>query len=63
MSASSPLTWGEEALSLVAELGRRISCVSGDLRSAAFLRQRIDIAIQRGNAASILGTIPRHIGE
>jgi len=29
-------TWGEGALSLVAELGKRISCVSGDLRSAAF---------------------------
>jgi len=56
-------TWGEEALSLVAELGRRISFLSGDLRSAAFLRRRIYIAIQRGNAASILGTIPRHIGE
>jgi len=47
----------------VAELGRRISCVSGDQLSAAFLRQRIDIAIQRGNAASNIGTIPRHLGS
>jgi len=56
-------TWGVEALGLVAELGRRITCVSGDRKSAACLRQRIDIALQRGNMASILVTIPRHIGK
>jgi len=26
--------------------------------SASFLRQQIDITMQRGNAAAILGTIP-----
>jgi len=48
---------------LVAEVERRISSVSDDQRSAAFLHERIDIAIQRGNAASILGTIPRYLGS
>jgi len=28
-----------------------------------FLRQRIDIAVQHGNATSILGTNPRHLGS
>jgi len=48
---------------LVTELGRHILCVSGDQRSAGILRHRIDIAIKRGIAASILGImIPRHLG-
>ena len=38
----------------ITELGRRISYVSGDPRDTAFLFQRISIAVQRGNAASVL---------
>jgi len=49
--------WGPEAISLVGELGRRTAALTGEPRSAAFLRQRIDIALQRGNAASIMGTL------
>ena len=33
---------------------------TGDLRATTFLRQRISVAIQRGNAASVLGT-QRHL--
>lgn len=51
-------TWGKEGLSFVNELGRRITSVTGDERSASFLRQRLSMAVQRGNAASILGTFP-----
>jgi len=47
--------WGPEAIAFVSELGRRISAVTGEPRSTLFLRQRIDIALQRGNAASVLG--------
>ena len=39
------------------ELGRRIRRVSGEVNSTTFLRQRLSIAMQRENAASVLGTI------
>jgi len=48
--------WGPEAISLFGELGRRTAALTGEPRSAAFLHQRIDIALQRGNAASIMGS-------
>ena len=38
------------------ELGR-IRQVSREVNSTAFLLQRISIAVQRGNAVSVLGTI------
>jgi len=31
---------------------------TGEVRSLAFLRQRLGIAVQRGNAAAVIGTIP-----
>lgn len=49
--------WGEEALRLVNEIGRRIAEVTHEPRSTAFLRQRISVAVQRGNAACINGTL------
>ena len=50
-------TWGSAGLSFVNELGRRISAVSGDARATDFLKQRLSLAVQRGNAASVLGTM------
>jgi hypothetical protein len=50
-------SWGPEAVSFVSDLGRRIAERSGEPRSTEFLRQRMDIALQRGNAASVLGTL------
>jgi len=42
--------WGLGATQLVLALGRRLAIDSGDpRRSTFFLRQRIDITIQRGN--------------
>ena len=49
--------WGASAWSLSSEIGARLSRKTGDPRATAFLRQNIDVAIQRGNAASILGTL------
>jgi len=49
--------WGPEAASLVSELGRRIAVITGEPHSASFLRQRIDVVLQKGNAASIMGTL------
>jgi hypothetical protein len=50
--------WGNEALSLVTEIGRRLSDINNDSRSTSFLRQRISVAVQRGNAFCVLGTFP-----
>ena len=42
----------------IKELGRRIRVVTGEPREASWLRQRLSIAIVRGNALSIIGTQP-----
>jgi hypothetical protein len=51
-------TWGPSALDLSSALGARLARVSGDRRATSFLRQRLSIAIQRGNAAAVRGTLP-----
>jgi len=48
--------WGPAGLSFINEVGGRIASVTGDVRAASFLRQRLSIAVQRGNAAAVLGT-------
>ncbi len=48
--------WGEQALELVKEIGRRITSVNHDPRSTAFLRQRLSVAVQRGNSFCVQGT-------
>ena len=40
------------------DLARRIKMVSGEPKSFGFLMQRISVAIQIGNATSVLGTLP-----
>ena len=48
---------GERSRKFLVELGRRIRRVSGEVNSIAFLLQWLSIAVLRGNAASVLGTI------
>ena len=50
--------WGPSALELCRDIGSRIAKCSGDTRSTEFLRQRLGIAVQKGNAAAVLGTLP-----
>ena len=38
----------------VKQLGTRLSCVTGDARESAWLRQRLVLAVILGNAASVL---------
>jgi len=52
--------WGEQAFQFIQALDVRIATATGDPRSADFLHQRVAIAIQRGNAAAVLG-IHRHL--
>ena len=48
---------GEEAVNFIHDLGRRITTVTGERRATEFLLQRLSVAVQRGNAASVLGTV------
>ena len=50
--------WGPQCILFLIELGRRLMLSSGDVRESLFLRQRLSIAIQRGNAIACLGTLP-----
>ena len=47
-------SWGQEGLQLIKSLGKKIQDLSGEKRSTFYLFQSISVAIQRGNAASIL---------
>ncbi|CAH2245504.1 jg8733 [Pararge aegeria aegeria] len=51
--------WGPEARALFKELTKRVIESTGDPRAGSYLGQRISLAIQRGNAASILGAVAR----
>ncbi|KAJ2948225.1 hypothetical protein O0L34_g10035 [Tuta absoluta] len=48
--------WGKEAKKFARELGRRLRDRGCDRRSGAYLIQHISLAIQRGNAAGVMGT-------
>ena len=48
---------GPQALSLFREVGNRIRRVTGDPLAFTYLMQRISVAIQRGNAMSIMGSM------
>ena len=50
--------FGSEAITFFKELGQQTKPESGDPRSFHFLIQRAAVAIQRGNTAAVLGTLP-----
>ena len=49
---------GESATDFFQILGQRISVATGEPQSSQFLFQRLSVAIQRGNAACVVGTVP-----
>ena len=51
--------FGAKTMRFVQELGQRLERVTGEVRSTNFLIQRLSVAVQRGNSASVLGTIQR----
>ena len=55
-------SWGSKSLKFIKEIGKKMSEVTGEKRSTFFLSQSISIAIQRGNAACIIGTAPSSEG-
>jgi hypothetical protein len=50
--------WCKEAIDFINVIGNRVIAESGDSKSKKFLFERISLAIQRGNAASIRATFP-----
>ncbi len=52
-------SFGDDALQLVRQLSGRLRAESGDPREPTWLTQRISVTIQRGNAASVLASLPR----
>ena len=48
--------FGRETKAFIQDLGQRLIATTSDPMSRAFLVQRIAVAIQRGNAASVLGS-------
>jgi hypothetical protein len=55
--------FGPNALNLFKEIGRQIKLTSGDSLSTYHLFQHVSVAVQRGNAASVLGTIPKQLNN
>lgn len=54
--------WGLGAYNLINEIQKRLAKRTGDARSVCFLRQPISVEIQRGDAASAIGTVPSALG-
>lgn len=51
---------GPETKIFIEKLGLKMKAASGESRSTDYLLQKVSIAIQRGNAACILGTLGRN---
>ena len=54
--------WCQEGKELIENLGKMLNKMTGDKNSKKFLKERISIAIQRGNAMSVLKTLPESEG-
>ena len=50
-------SWGARARAFLTDIGSRVMQVTGNPRAMEFLRQRVSIEIQRGNAAAVMGTV------
>ena len=54
---------GPQTMAFLKELGQRLAQASGDERSTTYLFQRLSVAVQRGNSASVLGTTGQLPGQ
>ena len=55
--------FGHTTRTIISEIGKRISERTGDKRETTWLKQRLSIAIQRGNALSILAAARHMTGD
>ena len=51
--------WEESAIEIIEEIQKKVAECTGEARSWSFLRHKISIEIQRGNATLVLGTFER----
>jgi len=51
-------SWGDSAKRFIQRLGQLLKENIGESRALEFLKQRLSIELQRGNATSVLGTVP-----
>jgi hypothetical protein len=63
VAIETPGAYGEDSWDFIQQLGRRLCTVTQDTRSASYLLQRLSVAVQRGNADCILGTIADNEGQ
>ena len=54
--------FGPQGLKLLKQIGKKICEATGEKRSTYFLLQSISMAVQRANAACVLGTAPTSTG-
>ena len=57
IAIESSSVFGTEAISFVRELGLRLKNVTGETASHHYLIQKLSVAVQRGTAAAILGSM------
>jgi len=55
--------FGPQGLNLLKQIGKKIQVVTGEKRSTYYLFQSISMAIQRSNAACVMGTAPASTGH
>ena len=48
---------GTDVLDFFADIGSRVKAVSNEAESLLFILQQVSVALQRGNMASVPGTI------
>ena len=51
-------SWAPMAIKFIKYIGSRICDATGEKKATAYLFQALGIACQRGNAASVAGTVP-----
>jgi hypothetical protein len=51
------------ALAFLADLGRRLTAITGDPREHSFLLQRISMALQRFNCICFIGSFTFNVDE
>ena len=52
---------GPKSRVFLKELGKRVALQTGEAKSTCYLLQRLSIAVQRGNAAAVLGCAARPV--
>ena len=58
MGAETFGAYGPQGLKLLKKIGKKIQEATGEKRSTFYLLQSVSMAIQRGNAACVIGTAP-----